>query len=141
MGKWIIDNWQGLVGGGSLTTIIGFIANKSNNKADLLSKFEGIYSNLADNLIEERANFKLERESFKEEVREIKKDLQTLRADNRFLKEEFKTIQLAYSKEVEISKNWEKMHNELTDKYDKLKVFCDKLKLELDKYKKIKNGI
>lgn len=141
MGKWILDNWQGIVGGGSLTTIVNYLTNRSSNKADLLSKFEGIYSNLADNLIEERANFKLERESFKEEVREVKEDLKTLRADNRFLQEQFKLIQIDYNKEIEISKNWEKMHKELTDKYDKLKVFCDKLKLELDKYKKVKNGI
>lgn len=135
---WLLLNWQGLVGGGSLTTVISYLANKNNNKADLLSKFEGIYSNLADNLIEERANFKLERESFKEEIKEIKEDYKIVKAENRETQEQLRNIQNDYHKELESSKNWEKMHNELYDKYNELKLFCDKLKVELDKYKKTK---
>ena len=46
--------------------------------------------------------------------------------------------------EVERSQNWEKLHRELTEKYnalekdhEALKSFCEKIKIELDKYKKI----
>ena len=134
--NWLIENWQGLLGGGSVTSIIAYLINKDNNKADFLTKVENIYNGLADIL-------KVENEGLKEEIREFKKDFRQIRDDYRILQEQFNNIQLAYAREVERSQNWEKLHRELTEKYnalerdhEALKVFCEKIKVELDKYKK-----
>ena len=56
---------------------------------------------------------------------------------------QFNSIQMAYAKEVEQSQNWEKLHRELTDKYNELaskhedlKSLYSKLKDDFDKHKK-----
>lgn len=122
--EWLLLNWQGLMGGGSLTSIIVYLFNRSNSKADVLTKVGSIYETLVTDLKEDREILKQQVLEFKEEVS--------------ILKKEFKIIQADYHKEVETNKNWEKMYSEIADKYDKLKLFCDKLKIELDKYKKTK---
>ena len=131
MKNWIVENWQGIVGGGSLTTILSYVVNRKNTKADFLTKVENIYSGLVDEL-------KADRETLKEDIKQ-------LRTDYRSIQSQFNDIQLAYAKEVEQSQNWEKLHRELTQKYndlaknhENLKSFCEKLKDELDKYKKLK---
>lgn len=127
---------QGLVGGGGLTSIVAYIINKKNNKADFLTKVENIYTGLANVL-------KADNEKLKEEIKEIREDFKLVRADYRLLQEQFNTIQIAYAREIERSQNWEKLHTQLSEKYDilekdyeSLKSFCEKIKLELDKYKK-----
>jgi hypothetical protein len=45
---------------------------------------------------------------------------------------------MSYAKEVEKSQNWEKLHRQLTDKYNDLKGLYDKLKVDFDNYKKLK---
>jgi len=134
--NWLTENWQGILGGGSLTTIVTFIVNRKSNKADFLIKIENLYNGAVDSLQKDR-------EILKEEIREFKEDFKQLRADYRNLQDQFNNIQLAYAKEVERSQNWEKLHRELTEKYnalerdhEALKVFCEKIKIELDKYKK-----
>jgi hypothetical protein len=59
------------------------------------------------------------------------------------LQRQFNEIQLQYAKETERSQNWEKLHRELTAKYnllekeyEQLKSDHDKLKVDFDKYKK-----
>lgn len=59
------------------------------------------------------------------------------------LSEQFVNLQLAYSKEVEISQNWQKLHSELKRQYDDLEKkyeimqkLYEKLKVDFDKYKK-----
>lgn len=141
--SWFTDNWQGLAGGGIFATIVKYISDRKLNKADFLSKVENIYSGLVDELKTDRDLLREENRSFKEDIRK--------------LQDQFNTIQLAYAKEVEQSQNWEKLHRELSDKYnllekenlalndkydalsndhEELKVFCEKLKTELDKHKK-----
>lgn len=131
MNDWFSQNWQSIVGTGTITTIINYFFNKKNSKADFLIKVEGIYSGLVDELKEDR-------ESLKTEIKEFKSDL-------RSLQDQFNTIQLAYAREVEVSQNWEKLHRQLMEKHEALakdhealKLFCEQLKLELDKYKKTK---
>ena len=133
---WLIENWQGIVGGGSLTTLVTFIVNRKSNKADFLIKIENLYNGAVDSLQKDR-------EILKEEIREFKEDFKQLRADYRNLQDQFNNIQLAYTMEVERAQNWEKLHRELTEKYnalekdhEALKSFCEKIKVELDKYKK-----
>lgn len=134
--NWLTENWQGILGGGSLTTVITFIINRKSNKADFLTKVENLYNGAVDSL-------KIDREILKEEIKEFKEDFRQLRSDYRGLQEQFNNIQLAYAKEVERSQNWEKLHRELSEKYtalekdhETLKSFCEKIKIELDKYKK-----
>ncbi len=134
--EWLIENWQGIVGGGSLTTLVTFIVNRKSNKADFLIKIENLYNGAVDSLQKDR-------EILKEEIREFKEDFKQLRADYRNLQDQFNNIQLAYTMEVERAQNWEKLHRELTEKYnalekdhEALKSFCEKIKVELDKYKK-----
>jgi uncharacterized coiled-coil DUF342 family protein len=131
MNDWFSQNWQSIVGTGTITTIINYLFNKKNSKADFLTKVEAIYSGLVDELKEDR-------ESLKVEIKDFKSDL-------RSLQDQFNTIQLAYAREVEVSQNWEKLHRQLMEKHEALardhealKLFCEKLKLELDKYKKTK---
>lgn len=134
--NWLTENWQGILGGGSLTTLVTFIVNRKSNKADFLIKIENLYNGAVDSLQKDR-------EILKEEIREFKEDFKQLRADYRNLQDQFNNIQLAYTMEVERAQNWEKLHRELTEKYnalekdhEALKSFCEKIKVELDKYKK-----
>ena len=85
----------------------------------------------------------VENNELKEEILGFKKEFKQIREDYRVLQEQFNSIQLAYAMEVERSQNWEKLHRELTEKYnalekdhEALKSFCEKIKIELDKYKK-----
>ena len=135
--EWLTENWQGILGGGTITSIVAYIVNRDNNKADFLTKVESLYNGLADTL-------KVENNELKEEILGFKKDFKQIREDYRVLQEQFNSIQLAYAMEVERSQNWEKLHRELTEKYnalekdhEALKSFCEKIKIELDKYKKI----
>lgn len=121
--NWILQNWQGILGGGSLTTLITYLANRKSNQADFLTKVEAIYGALVDDLKSDRDNLKTEITDFKKDIRE--------------LQSQFNSIQLAYAKEVEMSQNWEKLHRELTDKYNALLKDHEELKAEFEKYKKL----
>lgn len=122
--KWLAENWQGIVGAGTLTSLGNYFANRKNLKADFLTKVENLYSGLADEL-------KSERETLKEEVRQ-------LREDCRNIQNQFNQVQLSYAKEVEQSQNWEKLHRELSDKYNALAKDHEQLKKEFENYKKLK---
>jgi molecular chaperone GrpE (heat shock protein) len=76
-------------------------------------------------------------------MNEVMLELASIKEHNKQLQSQFNDIQLAYAKEVEKSQNWEKLHRELSDKYnslekdhDSLKVLYEKLKADFDKYKK-----
>lgn len=136
--NWLSENWQGILGGGSITTIVNYFVNRKTNKADFVEKIQSIYDKWVEDNQVRNAELKEDRDLLKSELQNIKDDF-------RELQKQFNSIQLAYAKEVEQSQNWEKLHRELTDKYNELskdhealKTFCEKLKLELDKYKKLK---
>jgi uncharacterized coiled-coil protein SlyX len=83
------------------------------------------------------AEFKSEKEYFRNQV-------DTLRSQLAEMQVQFNSIQMAYAKEVEQSQNWEKLHRELTDKYNELakdhedlKGLYAKLKDDFDKHKKL----
>lgn len=136
--NWLSENWQGILGGGSITTIVNYFVNRKTNKADFVEKIQSIYDKWVEDNQVRNAELKEDRDLLKSELQNIKDDF-------RELQKQFNSIQLAYAKEVEQSQNWEKLHRELTDKYNELskdhealKSFCEKLKIELDKYKKTK---
>ena len=127
--NWFLENWQGLLGGGTFTTLLTYFANKKQNKADFLTKVENIYSGLVDELKADRELLRDENKSFKDVLSK--------------LQDQFNSIQLAYAKEVEQSQNWEKLHRELAKEheelkklYSQLKSLYDKLKAEFEKHKK-----
>jgi len=127
--NWILENWQGIIGGGSISTIIVYIFNRKTQKADFLTKVGGIYDKLVDTLTADR-------EKLKEEVSEFRQDFKMLRADYRSIQDQFNNINLAYAKEVERSQNWEKLHRELMEKYSDLEKDYEELKKDHEKLKK-----
>lgn len=135
---WILANWQGLLGGGSLTTIITYLVNRKSKKADFITQMQNIYDKWVEDADKKQADFK-------DEIQLLKNEMSELRTHERELQKQFNEIQLAYAKEVERSQNWEKLHRELTEKYnilereyDSLKQAHNKLQKEFDQYKKAK---
>jgi len=111
--NWLSENWQGILGGGSITTIVNYFVNRKTNKADFIEKIQSIY----DKWVEDN---QIRNAELKEDRDLLKSELQNLKEDFRELQKQFNSIQLAYAKEVEQSQNWEKLHRELTDKYNEL---------------------
>ena len=160
--NWILENWQGLLGGGSLTAIINYFLfgrktkEKEFKKADVeidsaeidyAVKVKDLYENLLERANKEKDDLKTSYDlmvvDFKNEKEYFRNLIDGLRKQSSEMQNQFNNIQLAYAKEVEQSQNWEKLHRELTQKYndlekahEELKQFCNKLKQELDKYKK-----
>ena len=127
--QWITENWQSIVGGGSITTIIVYLTNRKNSKADLLTKVEGIYDSLVEDLKDEREEYKAqiqsfkkenkeEREEYREQIKSFKQELGEVRADYRNVQSQMNEALISYKKEVEVSKNWEKLHKDLSEKYN-----------------------
>ena len=74
---------------------------------------------------------------------EVMAEVVAIKKHNLTLQTDFNNIQMSYAKEVEKSQNWEKLHRQLTDKYNELakdheslKVLYSKLKDDFDKHKK-----
>lgn len=111
--NWISENWQGLIGGGSLTTIVAYFVNRQSNKADLLTKISGLYDGLFDDL-----------KQSKDELKEINKgysdDIKELRLAQNMLQGQFNDLNIAYTKEVEKSQYWMQKYDDLDKKYNEL---------------------
>jgi predicted nuclease with TOPRIM domain len=75
---------------------------------------------------------------YKNRMDEVMAEVVQIKSHNLTLQTDFNNIQMSYAKEVEKSQNWEKLHSELSDKYNDLKSLYDKLKIDFDKYKKTK---
>jgi len=72
---------------------------------------------------------KIERAYYREKVTEVRKMCEGLQ-------DKFNEMQLAYSKEVEVSQNWEKLHRELLGKYNELSKDHELLKKDHELLKK-----
>jgi len=126
---WLLQNWMAILGGGSVTTLITWLVNRNNNKADLLTKVSSLYDGLFDDL-------KTQKDELKEVNKEYANDIRELRTLQHDLQSQFNALNIAYTREVERSENWEKLHRELTEKYNLLEKDYDILKTEHDKLKK-----
>lgn len=125
MVDFISSNWGVLLGGGSATGLLGWIFyGRKNNNAEFTAKVQGIYDNLVEDLKKDReflksenAQLKAERtidkEYFRSEIDKSDKKISTLQ-------EQFNSMNISYTKEVEVSQNWEKLYRELSLKYDDL---------------------
>ncbi len=125
MTDFLAQHWITLLGGGSITGFFGWIFyGRKNNNIEYAIKAQQVFEQLQDELKQDRDYYKEEyikaREEHKLEVTYFrdKIDEVTKRADA--LQEQFNTISLSYSKEVEVSQNWERLYHELSKKYDDL---------------------
>jgi chromosome segregation ATPase len=116
-------------------------------EVDYAAKVRELYDNLNAKLVQENENLKSDKDAivaeFKQEKEYFRAQVDALRTQLSEMQGQFNMIQLAYAKEVEQSQNWEKLHRELTDKYNELaskhedlKSLYSKLKEDFDKHKK-----
>jgi len=153
--EWLSSNWITVLGGGSISGVIGyFLGGKKKQEqeikksdveidsaeVDYAVKVKDLYETLLTRANKEKDELKTTYDLI---VVDFKNEIDELRKQSTEMQNQFNTIQLAYAKEVEMSQNWEKLHRELTQKHndlekahEELKQFCNKLKQELDKYKK-----
>ena len=154
---WILENWQGLVGGGSLTTIVAYVVNRQNNKADLLTKISGLYDGLLDDIKQSKDELKEQNAELKEIIKSYTDQFTELRKSQNMLQGQFNDLNIAYTREVEKSLYWMQKYDELDKKYNELmakheevikqnehleslceglKTAHDKLQKEFENYKK-----
>lgn len=121
----ISSNWGVLLGGGSVTGLVGWIFyGRKNNNAEFTSKVQAIYDNLVEDLKKDREFLKEENSQLKKE-RVIDKEYfrsEMDKSDKKIsaLQGQFNSMNISYTKEVEVSQNWEKLYRELSLKYDDL---------------------
>ena len=157
----IFENWLSLMGFLS-APIMYFLGGRQAKKQELKKgdveiesaeidyavKVRELYESLLEQSNKDKDVLKLDKDAivleFKTEKEYFRNQIDELRKQAATMQEQFNNIQLAYAKEVEQSQNWEKLHRELTEKFnalnkdhEELKTFCEKLKLEVDKYKKV----
>lgn len=116
--EFISEHWITLLGGGSITGFFGWVFyGRKNQNAEFTSKVQGIYDNLVEDLKKDREELKEENTRIKKEHREdvvyFRNELDALRTLNSALQEQFNTINTAYVTEVESSKKWERLYDEL----------------------------
>lgn len=106
-----------------------FFGGRAKQRQDAVSTMKVMYDDFL-------TVYKNRMDDVMQEVTDIKKHNLTLQTD-------FNNIQMSYAKEVEKSQNWEKLHRQLTDKYNELakdheslKGLYSKLKTDFDNHKK-----
>jgi predicted nuclease with TOPRIM domain len=123
------EYWQTIIA--TLTApIMWFFGGRAKQRQDAVSTMKVMYDDFL-------TVYKNRMDDVMQEVTDIKKHNLTLQTD-------FNNIQMSYAKEVEKSQNWEKLHRQLTDKYNELakdyeslKGLYSKLKEDFDKHKKL----
>jgi vacuolar-type H+-ATPase subunit I/STV1 len=102
---WISTAIAFITGGG----LIGLLTLKSTKKksdADALKSIQEVYNSFL--------------EDFKEQASGMRDEIKMLKTANVDFQKQFNELHLSYSKEVEVSQNWEKLHRELDAKYKDL---------------------
>ena len=121
--NFLYEYWQTIIAT-LAAPVAWFFGGRAKAKQDAVSTMKVMYDDFL-------TVYKNRMDEVMQEVVEIKKHNLTLQTD-------FNNIQMSYAKEVEKSQNWEKLHRQLTEKYNDLKGLYDKLKIDFDNYKKLK---
>lgn len=146
---WIYNNWLTLLGGGSLSGVIGwFLGGKQAKNQELKKGDVEIEVAEIDYAVKVR-------ELYESLLAQANSDKEILKADKDAIVAEFKsekeyfrtqvdTLRSQLAEMQEQSQNWEKLHRELTDKYnelakdhEQLKGLYSKLKTDFDNHKKL----
>jgi len=154
--NFLVENWLGLIGFLS-APIMWFLGGKQakaqelkkgeveidSAEVDYADKVRQLYESLLAQANSDKEALKSDKDAiiaeFKEEKEYFRTQVDDLRKQASNMQIQFNEMQLAYAKEVEQSQNWEKLHRELTEKYNALKELYDKLKEDFDKHKKQKS--
>jgi predicted RNase H-like nuclease (RuvC/YqgF family) len=133
--NWFLENWMAIVSTISIPVAWVFGGKQAkkveikNSNGDFLTKVQGIYDALVEDL-------KTDRDELKACNIEQSKDISDLRDDVRNLQKQFNDLYLAYAKEVESSKYWKDKFDELEGKYMQLEKDHEALKKQFESYKK-----
>jgi phosphoenolpyruvate carboxylase len=94
------------VTGGGLIGLLTLKSTKKKSDADALKSIQEVYNSFL--------------EDFKEQASHMRDEIKQLKAFNTDIQKQFNDLHLNYSKEVEVSQNWEKLHRQIKEKYDDL---------------------
>jgi vacuolar-type H+-ATPase subunit I/STV1 len=94
------------VKGGGLIGLLTLKSTKKKSDADALKSIQEVYNSFL--------------EDFKEQASGMRDEIKMLKTANVDFQKQFNELHLSYSKEVEVSQNWEKLHRELDAKYKDL---------------------
>jgi predicted nuclease with TOPRIM domain len=118
--NFFIENWQILIG--VIATPVAWVfGGRMKQKTEAVSSMQDMYNGFLGD--------------YKARMDEVIIEVNALRTHNKELQLQFNNIHLQYAKEVEQSQNWEKLHRELKDAYNKLQKDHDKLKRDFETYK------
>jgi phosphoenolpyruvate carboxylase len=92
--------------GGGLIGLLTLKSTKKKSDADALKSIQEVYNSFL--------------EDFKDQANHMRGEIKDLKAFNTDIQKQFNDLHLNYSKEVEVSQNWEKLHRQIKDKYDDL---------------------
>jgi peptidoglycan hydrolase CwlO-like protein len=158
--NFLLENWLGIMGVAS-APVMWFLGGRQQKAKDLkrqdveietaevdyADKVRDLYEKLNAKLLQENEILKSDKDAilteFKEEKEYFRTQVDDLRKQAGDMQIQFNAMQIAYAKEVEQSQNWEKLHRELSDKYqslekdhEELKKLYGKLKEDFEKHKK-----
>ena len=122
------EYWQTIIA--TLTApIMWFFGGRAKQRQDAVSTMKVMYDDFLT--------------VYKNRMDEVMAEVVEMKKHNLTLQTYFNNIQMSYAKEVEKSQNWEKLHRQLTDKYNELakdyeslKGLYSKLKTDFDNHKK-----
>lgn len=115
-----------------------YFGGKRKNDSEIKKNDTDALKAISDMYADFLAQYKIRMEEMKFEVFGVKEHY-------KMIQKQFNDMSLAYTREVEVSQNWERLYNELKEKYDELeknyellKKDHDALKKDYEKYKKSK---
>lgn len=129
MVNFFYEYWQAILAALS-APIAWFFGGKAKARQDAVSTMKVMYDDFLT--------------VYKNRMDEVMAEVVAIKKHNLTLQTDFNNIQMSYAKEVEKSQNWEKLHRQLTDKYNELakdheslKGLYAKLKTDFDNHKKL----